>query len=196
MNTIATWAGGAGLALLAWCGAASAAPGRYALDPAGTEITFAARTTVHGVEGTAAQARGDMVFDPQTGQLAGPAQVRIPVAAMDTGNGPRDRSMRRMFEAAEFPELVFTVEQLTRLEAPAAGRPQRYRLAGRLRIRTLEQPVEIEVEAVPVGEDLDVSGRVMLTTTMFRLKPPTALGVMRVKPGVQVSFSSRWVRQP
>jgi polyisoprenoid-binding protein YceI len=175
-----------------------AAPIRYILEPEHAHVRVAGRSTLHGFEGETSAVRGEITFDPQQDQLAAPARLAVPVSTIRTGNSARDRAMLEMFDAGHFPEISVTIDAVSPLGEPAAGSaaPRRYRLQGRLRIRDIEQPVDFEVEAVVTDQAIDASGALPLTTTMFELKPPSVLGVVRVRKEITVEFTSHWTRQP
>lgn len=178
--------------LCAEASAVSAAPTRYALQPEHTRVQFLANSTLHPFEGETSAVRGEMVFDPVTNQLLEPAHIAIEVTGLTTGVAARDRAMYKMFQSDEFPELLVTIDSLTPLEG--SGQPaRRYRLAGRLRIRQIEQPIAIDVDANVLGEGIEASGRLsMMARKMFQLKPPSVAGLIRVRDGLVVEFTSFW----
>jgi polyisoprenoid-binding protein YceI len=178
--------------------AAWAAPVRYALEPEQAQVRFLGRSTLHDFEGETSDVRGDMMFDPERQALAAPARLAIPVDTIRTGIAARDRAMREMFESERFPEIVMTIDSATPLDAPPTikASSRRYRLQGRLRIREIEQPVDFEAQATITEGAIDASGTLPLTIKQFDLHPPSVLGVIRVRQGISVDFTSHWTRRP
>jgi polyisoprenoid-binding protein YceI len=171
-----------------------AAPVRYGLEPEQAQVRFLGRSTLHDFEGETSDVRGEMVFDPEQAALAAPARLAIPVETIRTGIAARDRAMREMFEAERFPEILITIDSATLLDATSS--PRRYRLQGRLRIRETVQPVDFEAQATISEDAIVASGSLPLSIRAFDLHPPSVFGVIRVRQGVTVEFTSRWTRRP
>ncbi len=181
-----------------WPVAVWAEPATYELDAQHSRVSFIGHSTLHDFTGTATTCSGRMIFDPDQDSFTGQAEVIVPVDRLDTGIAARDRAMRAMFDAEDYPDIRFALLKLTRL--PDAGATslegRRYRLEGFLKVRAVEQPVTFEAVARITPEELEVSGEVPLTTTLFDLKPPSVLGVIRVRKDILVRFDSRWKRMP
>lgn len=187
-----------GVALLAgWPAEAWAAPNRYVLEPDSAHVRFRGRSTLHGFAGETDVVRGEMTFDPQQRQLTAPAHLAIPVESLRTGIGARDRAMYAMFEADRFPELTITIESVSVLDEPRPidATPRRYLLHGRLRIRQIERPIEFQAQATVTEDAVEVSGTLPLTTAMFDLKPPSVIGLIRVRNTLVVEFTAHWTRR-
>ena len=187
------------LSLWGWMDTAQAAPTTYVLDQAHSTVRFVGRAMGHRFTGTAHAVEGTLVFDPEQEALIRPADILIPVAALETGHAGRDQDMRHMFEADRYPALRFTLVKVTRLfEGPSdSSASRRYQLSGRLQIRSIEQPVAFEVLATVSPERIEASGHVLLTTTAFALTPPRLMfGLVRVHQDVLVTVESQWNRQP
>lgn len=163
-----------------------AAPVTYTLDAQESVLSFEGRSTLHDFTGTTHALSGEMVYDPERATLAVPVDIRLPVASFDTGIAARDKALRAMFEAEQFPEIRIVFTSLTRLE------PGHYRLAGQATIRAITQPLECEVWATVTPKGIAATGEARLTTTQFDLHPPSVMGVIRVRPPIVVRFTSRW----
>ncbi len=176
-----------------------AAPTTYVLDQEHSRVQFTGSAMGHRFRGRASVLQGHLDFDPANDQLLGPAEILISVGALTTDNAGRDRDMRQMFEAERYPTIrciLTTLTPLAREQRGALG-PRRYHLEGRLKIRTIEQPVAFEVVATVTPELIEASGELLLTTSAFALQPLTLkLGLPRMRKHVHVEFASRWTRQP
>ena len=169
------------------CGACPpfAEPAAYELDGDHSVLSFHAKTPLHPFTGVTHALQGRLDADEKL-VLSQPAEILIPVATLDTGNKNRDKEMRRMFEADRYPGILFTARKIVETA------PGRYRIEGSLRIRDIEQEITMDVEAREYPGFVEVSGSVPLTTTMFKLKPPSVLGLIRVNENVSVTFQTRW----
>ncbi len=193
------WYAVAAVSCLGFASQASAAATTYVLDHDQTTLSFTGRAMGHRFTGIAHSVQGILAFDPEQNTLLQPADILIHVMAMDTGNAGRDRDMRTMFEAERYPTIRFVLTALESLPHASADRAlrRRYRLEGRLRIRSIEQPITFEVDAAVSPEYVEASGQTSVTLTTFDLKPPALmLGLVRVRRHVLVRFASRWTRQP
>lgn len=186
------------LHLACWPRAVWAEPATYELDTQHSSLSCVGHSTLHDFTGKTSTLSGRVIVDLDRDLLIGQAEVSVPVASLDTGIAARDRAMRAMFNAEDHPDVRFTLLKLTRLPhgsaTPLEGR--NYRLEGLLTVRAVKQTVVFDVVARVTPEALEVSGEVPLTTTMFGLKPPSVLGVLRVRKDILVRFDSRWKRTP
>lgn len=176
-----------------------AAPTTYVLDQEHSRVQFAGSAMGHRFRGRAQALQGRLDFDPVRDQLLRPAEILISTGALTTDHPRRDQDMWRMFEAADYPVIRCVLTKLTPLsrDPPDASGARRYRVEGRLRIRTIEHPVAFEVAATVTPEFIEASGELALTTSAFDLRPPALmLGLVRVRKQVRVEFASRWTRQP
>jgi polyisoprenoid-binding protein YceI len=169
------------------------------LDQEHSRVQFTGSAMGHRFRGLAQALQGHMDFDPARDQLLRPAEILISAGALTTDNTRRDQDMWAMFEAADYPVIRCVLTTLTPLshDPPDASGARRYRVEGRLRIRTIEQPVIFEVAATVTPEFIEASGELPLTTSAFALRPPALMwGLVRVRKQVHVEFASRWTRQP
>lgn len=177
----------------------SAQPQAFKLTPDRSSVHFDARSTLHPFAGDTRTLSGEMVWDDEAGRLADGAVVRVPVLPILTGEPKRDAEMRKMFAAAEFPDIEFRASKVTPIPsapgapAPASPSSGRYRLEGTLKIRRVERPVAFDVTVTrPPSGTLEISGETLVRTDWFGLKPPSVLGLVRVLPEVKVRFQSVW----
>jgi len=190
------WVGLAAVSLLGVAPQARAAATTYVLDQDRTTLHFTGRAMGHRFTGTARAVQATLVFYPERAGLAQPAEILVQVAAMETGNAARDRDMRAMFDADRYPTIRCVVTKIELL-TPTPAETTRYRLEGRLRIRSIERPFSVEAAASVSPDGIEASGRVPLSLADFDLAPPRLmLGLVRVHSNVRVTFTSRWTRQP
>ncbi|MDE3164494.1 MAG: YceI family protein, partial [Acidobacteriota bacterium] len=76
------------------------------LEPAKTEVHYVVDSTLHTVHGLFKLKRGDLAFDPATGQASG--ELVVDATSGDSGSGARDHRMAAsILESSKYPEIVF-----------------------------------------------------------------------------------------
>src|ERR1700737_2792167 len=94
-------------------GAALLAPAATSLefDPAQTKVEFTLGATLHTVHGSFRFKRGDLRFDPATGQAEG--ELVVDTASGATGNDSRDANMhKKILESSRNPEIAFPPDRV------------------------------------------------------------------------------------
>jgi polyisoprenoid-binding protein YceI len=137
---------GVGGARAAEAPAVAAAPVRWRIDTAHSELTFRIRHLVSRVSGQFNQWSGTIVADPAS-LAGGSVEVDIQTASIDTNNERRDTHLRSadFFDAPNHPTITF---RSTRV----AVEGRELRVHGNLTIRGVTKPVVLE------GEMTEVSG--------------------------------------
>lgn len=126
---------------------ASAAPVKYTVDPAHSEIGFDIRHLFSKVHGRFNTFQGSIVFDEKS-----PANISVDATAdaksIWTDNEKRDGHLRSadFFAADSFPTLSFKSTKVT-----AAG-DKKYRIAGDLTMRGVTRPVVFDAEFLGAGQ--------------------------------------------
>jgi polyisoprenoid-binding protein YceI len=111
-------------------------PGRWAIDPAHTEVGFVARhLMVSKVRGHFTGVTGTVVVADHL--AASTAEVTIDVASVDTGSADRDTHLRSadFFDAENHPEMTF---RSTSFDGET--------LVGDLTIKGVTKPVTLDIE--------------------------------------------------
>ncbi|MDE3170153.1 MAG: YceI family protein [Acidobacteriota bacterium] len=84
----------------------------FSFDPSATRIRFTLGATLHAVHGTMQLKRGEIHFDPATGNASG--EVVVDATSAETGNKSRDHKMHKeVLESAMYPEIIFTAEHVS-----------------------------------------------------------------------------------
>lgn len=176
-------------------GAAWARPQAFKLTAERSSVHFDAKSTLHPFAGDTRTLSGEMIWDAAEGRIEQGAVIRVPVQSIVTGEAKRDREMRKMFAASEFPDIEFRAVKVTPLppQTGASAPSGRYRLEGTLKIRRVERTVAFETSVTPAPSgELKISGEALVRTDWFELKPPSVMGLVRVLPEVKVRFESVW----
>ena len=128
--------------------------------------------------------------------------VAVPVAGMETGNGGRDKDMRKMFEADRHPDIHASARGI---DADALRRRMREDPAGKaplevvVAIRGVERKVQASAGAYKEeGNRLSFEIGFPVSLKEFMLKAPSAFGLIRVADRVVVnaSFTVEIVEDP
>jgi polyisoprenoid-binding protein YceI len=173
----------AGFALAAMVGA-QALPGKYTIDPAGSQITWELPATLHTVHGKVPKLSGTVETE---GGLK--ARVVVQAAPMSTGNEKRDATMReKVLEVAKFPEIVFESGAIDADLTPlSSGQPVTGKVKGTLTVHGKGLPVEAIVQARRDGEAVVVTGGFELPWKQYGLWDPS-FGLIKVREPIRVTF--------
>ena len=126
--------------------AAFAAPVKYTVDKAHTEVGFDVRHFFSKVHGRFNDFQGSIVFDD-----ADPSKISVDASAVTasitTENEKRDAHLKTpdFFDAEKYPALTFKSSKVT-----AAGKGK-YKIAGDLTMRGVTKPVVFDAEFLGAG---------------------------------------------
>lgn len=139
------------LALVATSSLSAAAPTKWKIDAAHTEVGFDVRHFFSKVHGVFHEVDGSITFD-EADPTKTVVDATVKVASVDTGNEKRDGHLQSadFFEAEKNPTLTFKSTKVTK-----AGK-NKFKVAGDLTMRGVTKPVVFDAEflgssAVGVG---------------------------------------------
>lgn len=156
----------------------------FEIDPTQTKVEFTLADVLHTVHGTFQLKRGDIRFDPATGNASG--ELVVDAASGNSGNGSRDHKMNRdVLQSGLYPEIVFQPDRLEgKIAADGASRVQMH---GVFRIHgaghELAMPLDIQA----------ANGRYTATThfaipyVQWGMKNPSTL-FLRVSDKVEITI--------
>jgi polyisoprenoid-binding protein YceI len=158
---------------------------QVALEPAQTKISISVHDVHGGVHGSFPMKSGTVSFDAATGTASG--KIVVDAATGDTGNGSRDRKMKKdVLEAQRYPEITFIPQRVIGQLAPQGA--SNLQVAGVFSIHGSDHNLTL---AVPV----EISGDKVTGTTSFEvpyeswgMKNPSLL-FLRVDGTAQVTVS-------
>ena len=143
------------------------------------QISFQGTSTLHDFAGTAGPVSVSL-WQAANGTWS--ADVSVPVAQLDTGNGWRDEGMREMFDAARHPRIIARFRDLDADRARSSGV-----LPFLLRIRSVERPVQASITAWRQTERAaSFEAAFELSLASFQLEAPQTL-FLRVGDSVRVT---------
>lgn len=148
-------------------------------------IEFHGTSTLHDFDGSVPPRRFDLHPLPRGGGWS--ADVVVPVAEMDTGNGRRDANLREMLDSARYPEIRATFAAID----PTNARPARGDGPGTLpfvlTIRDVSRPLVGQVAHwVESAEEVSFDVRFDVSLAEFGLAAPSVLGLVRVGDRVEL----------
>ncbi|MEV4257222.1 YceI family protein [Spirillospora sp. NPDC049652] len=127
--------------------------GRWAIDPAHSEITFTVRHLMTTVRGTFPDFAGEahIADDP----FASSARAEITLASLDTRNAERDAHVRSadFLDVERHPVMSFTSTGVEPATVGRRARTPRFHVDGELTVRGVRRPVRMLSEFHGVSED-------------------------------------------
>jgi polyisoprenoid-binding protein YceI len=124
----------------------------------------------------------DDIAVPTLPQLVKTAQIEIPVAQLDCGNGTMNDHMRKALKAKDNPRIVFTLDSYRIVESEL-------QLTGRLTIAGVERPIELTGQVKEENGVARATASKQIRMTEWGVKPPSLmLGTMKVKDAVTIAF--------
>lgn len=118
----------------------------------------------------------------QPGVLAG-LEVTIPAVSLTSPRDGIDKNMHKALKVQQYPQIRFRLRALTAVDNGA------YRAAGTLTLAGVEKDVTLNLQVVPNGSRLTVTGTTDLLMTDFGITPPKALmGMVKAHPKVAIAI--------
>jgi polyisoprenoid-binding protein YceI len=146
------------------------------VDSAESVIDYTGSAPLHDWTGTSRDVRGRFVLDPDRPDSSR-AVIRVPVASFDSGNDRRDRKMREVTEAKQYPIVEFRMTDLDAVQWGRAseGHAGRWEVAGELRFHGRTHPVETTADVRITEEQVRVRTKFAISLTRFEVERPSLL---------------------
>ncbi len=103
-------------------------------------------------------------------------RLSVPVGTFDSGNGMRDRKMREVTNASEYPDATFTADRVALLVWRPDGSGGTWRLSGTLTFAGTSQPLTSDAAVTWDGETLAATGTFVVNLDDFKVDRPRLLG--------------------
>ncbi len=160
---------------------------RYAVVPGDSWLTFATRSTLHGVHGKAANLEGYLeaswTADGNFSEQPAPRMhVEFPVEQLRSGNTIQDREMWKVVDSKRFPRVVADLRDIHPMPTPG-----RYAASGAITLAGRVRTYEGELVAGRSGDRVTIEGDLSLDIRDYGLKPPNLLFI-KVEPVVLLSL--------
>ncbi len=148
--------------------------GTFAIDPAGSRVTFFVNDNRGGFTGVASDIEATAVVREQDDTFVGDVTVRVDARTISTGSGLRDRQMRQDFLQVErFPFITF-MGSASLLDRPSAA-PFHAILKGRLTIKETTREVQIPLRVTALRDIYLADGQVTVRMSDFQIPIPRFL---------------------
>lgn len=159
-------------------------PAILQLDRAKSNAEITLNATLHTVHGKFLLQRGEIRFDPGSGQISG--DIVFDATSGQTGNEGRDRKMHKdVLESARFPHITFRPD---RVEGKiAASGPSTAQVHGMFGLHGADHELTIPVEVRFEGDHWTASAHFSVPYVKWQLKNPSTL-FLHVGDSVEVEF--------
>ena len=148
-----------------------------------SKVSFLVQSTLHEVNGQARQLSGG--FKEEKGLING--VITIDVAGLKTGNDTRDKNMYKMFDASQYTQIRFNFDGVNIADV-LKSRDGQITFLGLMSIHHVTLPVSIISRGWMLGDSLVCEGNFIIHLKDYGLKPPSVMGIIRVKKDVHVEF--------
>lgn len=149
-------------------------------------LRFDANATLGRFSGTSSALTGALIGGPALEEVRG--WVELPVDSLRTGNGTRDRDMRKSLEAARFPTIRFDLDELR--PSPMQGDSMVATLAGRFTIHGVSRSVAVPAQITWVPEGIRLEASISMDVRDYRVGGLSRmLGTLRMQPDIVVHIN-------
>jgi len=176
------------IAVASWCGPVTAEAGEYVLSPRNAKIGFHLDGNLHATHGNAKQFTGRVRVPEDLAPEGYSTEITLPVMALDTDNGARDKKMHfTCLEADRLPNIHFQSTVFQGFPAHIQrGKNFDFTLVGDLTIRAITKKVVIPVMVRSGEAGLHLSGSVWLNYIEDFHIPDPSVFIFRVAKKVKV----------
>lgn len=147
------------------------------VDSTESVVEYTGTAPLHRWTGTSRAVSGQFVLNPDVPDSSR-AVIRVPVASFDSGNDRRDRGMREVTEADQYPVVEFRGTEFSPLlwGRGADGLVGRWEVTGELtfhgRTRSVDNTVEVRVD----GDTVRARAQFPVSLTRFDVERPGFMG--------------------
>ena len=156
-----------------------------------TRVSFEVDSTWHLIKGKTSGLTGRVWLEDEKDPLSIRAEISFPVAKFDTGSSARDREMRTVMAANEFPSVHVNVLRAARDCPPdkvSADAPCESTMHGTLSIRGTTREVTLPYVIRRNAGGFEVSGLFPFAWAAFGVEDPSIL-IAKLDPTVTVKFA-------
>jgi polyisoprenoid-binding protein YceI len=157
-----------------------------AVDPAATVVNWALGDVLHTVHGTFHLKKGDLWFDPVTGQAGG--LLVVDAASGESGSSARDGRMHKnVLESARYPEITFVPDRVEGSITPTGDSAGQ--LHGMFTIHGATHEVLMRVKSHIEQQELKASISFIVPYVKWGMKDPSNF-LLKVKDFVEVDIEA------
>ncbi len=166
------------MGVLTWAGVLGAQAQKIVATVDSTEsmIEYTGSAPMHNWTGTSRDVSGTFVLDPDHADSSR-AVIRVPVASFDSGNDRRDRKMREVTEAEQYPlvRLRGTEIQPLRWGRSSDGKVGQWEVAGTLDFHGKTHPIDATVRVQTGPDSVYARAQFPISLTRFEVERPSIL---------------------
>ncbi|WP_439881042.1 YceI family protein [Pontibacter sp. MBLB2868] len=144
-----------------------------------SSITYVLEHPFHTVEGVSEAVESSIILNPSTKEIVS-GRVTVPVKSFDSGNRTRDKSMRKVTEAAKYPDIQFESSRIT-----SSG--NQLKIEGKLTFHGITKEIELTAEQKQVENNRLVDGQFIIKLEDYAIKRPSIFG-LEVKDELTIIF--------
>lgn len=143
-------------------------------------VEFLSNVPLHSFVGESEQLVGRIDLTEQT------VDFYVDLNTLDTGNGKRDKDMRKTLETDEYPFAEFFGTLVTQVDPEATG-AQEVEVEGDFTIHGVTRSVRIPGTIAFEGGDMRVTASWILNLDDYNIEPPSLL-ILKVDEEQEISF--------
>lgn len=146
------------------------------VDSMESVIDYTGSAPLHDWTGTSRSVAGRFVLDPKNADSSR-ASIQVPVATFDSGNDRRDRKMREVTEAEEYPLVRFRATDIRPLRwgRTSDGRAGRWEATGTLTFHGQTYSVDAPVMVRAGKDSVYARAQFKISLTRFGVERPSLL---------------------
>jgi polyisoprenoid-binding protein YceI len=157
------------------------------VDSTASVIDYTGSATMHDWTGTSRSVSGTMVLNsevPDSSQVV----IRAPVASFESGPDRRDRRMREVTEAEQYPTVEFRSTDIRPQEwgATSEGHAGKWAVTGDLTFHGQTHPVEAAVEVRVTADSVRAHAQFPVSLTRFDVERPELLWVAPIGDTIRI----------
>ena len=157
----------------------------------GGAVSFDGHATTGGFVGTTRQVTGAVFAGADYESPLG--WVEVALGTLRTGNGLRDRDLRKVMEVERYPTMRYELTGATARSAASADRVHLL-LHGVLRLHGVSRSLDVPVSVARSGDSAHVTGTFPLHVTDYDIDGLRRMGgLLRMRDGVEVHLALRFV---
>lgn len=155
-------------------------------------LSFDARATLGNFTGATSSVTGAITGGPSLEQVRG--WVEAPVDSLRTGNGLRDRDMRKSLEPGRFPTIRFELDEFR--PSPMQGNQMVATLVGRFTIHGVTRSETLPATLTWLDEAIRVEAAVPMDVRDYQVGGLSKLlGTLKMHPDIIVRVDLQFARE-
>jgi polyisoprenoid-binding protein YceI len=158
----------------------------FTVNPAQSKVDFTVGGNLHTVHGVFQLKPGSIQFDPATGAASG--ELIVDANSGDSGNGMRDRKMKReILETQKYPDISFTAQKVD--GQALLKRSSQVQVSGLVNLHGQSHPMTLIMHVKINGTSAFADTTFEVPYVKWGLKNPSAL-FLRVSDKVNINVDA------